>query len=96
VTSTDTELALILEAQAAVLQPALEVDDRLRARAAAIFEKEREYLIQAALPAASHPGRELCITENGGASPFGVSVHLIVSLMQMKPLLCFASPRTGP
>src|SRR6266702_5945254 len=78
----DAELSLTFEAQAAALQPALEVDDRLRAQAAAIFEKEQEYVIQAAQPAASRPGRELYITENGCASPFGVSIHSIVSLMQ--------------
>lgn len=61
----DAELSLTLEAQAAALQPALDVDDRLRERAAAIFEKEQEYLIQAAQPAASRSGRELYITENG-------------------------------
>ncbi|KAI9448540.1 hypothetical protein H4582DRAFT_2141813 [Lactarius indigo] len=48
-------------------QPALEVDDQLRAEAAAIFEKEQEYVIQAAQPASSRPRRELYITENGPA-----------------------------
>lgn len=64
----DAELSLTLEAQAAALQPALEVDDHLRAQAAAIFEKEQEYVIQAAQPAVSRPRRELYITENGCAS----------------------------
>ncbi|KAH9024524.1 hypothetical protein EDB85DRAFT_2181641 [Lactarius pseudohatsudake] len=59
------ELSLTFDAQAAALQPALEVDDRLRAEAAAIFEKEQEYVIQAAQPASSRPRRELYITENG-------------------------------
>ena len=64
--AADAELSLTLEAQAVGLQPALEVDDRLRARAAAIFEKEQEYVIQAAQPtASSRPRRELYITENG-------------------------------
>ncbi|KAH8979936.1 hypothetical protein EDB86DRAFT_3088410 [Lactarius hatsudake] len=61
------ELSLTFDAQAAALQPALEVDDRLRAEAAAIFEKEQEYVIQAAQPASSRPRRELYITENGPA-----------------------------
>ncbi|KAN0140226.1 hypothetical protein V8E53_002122 [Lactarius tabidus] len=60
---SDAELSLTLDAQAAALQPALEVDDRLRAQAAAIFEKEQEYVVQAAQP--SRPRRELYITENG-------------------------------
>ncbi|KAH9955546.1 hypothetical protein BC827DRAFT_870099 [Russula dissimulans] len=60
------EFSLTFEAQAAALQPALEVDDRLRARAAAIFEKEQEYVIEAAQVAPSRaPRRELYITENG-------------------------------
>ncbi|KAH9059332.1 hypothetical protein EDB87DRAFT_1684730 [Lactarius vividus] len=67
------ELSLTFDAQAAALQPALEVDDRLRAEAAAIFEKEQEYVIQAAQPASSHPRRELYITENGCASPFSIT-----------------------
>lgn len=61
----DAELSLTFEAQAAALQPALEVDDRLRARAAAIFEKEQEYVLGAAQPAPSRARRELYITENG-------------------------------
>ena len=75
------ELSLTLETQAAALQPALEVDDHLRAQAAAIFEKEQEYVIQAAQPEVSRPRRELYITENGCASSFSVSTHLIVLLM---------------
>ena len=63
----DAELSLTFEAQAAALQPALEVDDRLRARAAAIFEKEQEYVLEAAQPAPSRARRELYITENGCA-----------------------------
>lgn len=82
----DAELSLTLDAQAAALQPALEVDDSLRAQAAAIFEKEQEYVIQAAQPAASRPRRELYITENGCVSPFSISVHPIVLLMQSGPL----------
>lgn len=61
----DAELSLTFEAQAAALQPALEVDDHLRARAAAIFEKEQEYVMEAARPAQSGARRELYITENG-------------------------------
>jgi mediator of replication checkpoint protein 1 len=61
------ELSLTFEAQAAALQPALEVDDCLRARAAAIFEKEQEFVLQAAQPAPSRARRELYITENGCA-----------------------------
>jgi mediator of replication checkpoint protein 1 len=64
----DADLSLTFEAQAAALQPALEVDDRLRARAAAIFEKEQEYVLEAAQPAPSRASRrELYITENGCA-----------------------------
>jgi mediator of replication checkpoint protein 1 len=64
----DAELSLTFEAQAAALQPALEVDDHLRARAAAIFEKEQEYVLEAAQPAPSRSARrELYITENGCA-----------------------------
>ena len=63
----DAELSLTFEAQAAALQPALEVDDHLRARAAAIFEKEQQYVMEAARPAQSLPRRELYITENGCA-----------------------------
>jgi mediator of replication checkpoint protein 1 len=63
----DAELSLTFEAQAAALQPALEVDDRLRARAAAIFEKEQEYVLEAAQPAPSRARRELYITDNGCA-----------------------------
>lgn len=64
----DAELSLTFEAQAVALQPALEVDDNLRARAAAIFEKEQEYVIEAAQLAPSRaPRRELYITENGYA-----------------------------
>jgi hypothetical protein len=63
----DAEFSLTFEAQAAALQPALEVDDRLRARAAAIFEKEQEYVVEAAQPAQSRARRELYITENGCA-----------------------------
>jgi mediator of replication checkpoint protein 1 len=66
---TDAELSLTLDAEVAALQPALEVDDNLRARAAAIFEKEQEYVIQAARPESSRrPRRELYITENGCVS----------------------------
>jgi len=61
----DAELSLTFEAQAAALQPALEVDDHLRTRAAAIFEKEQEYVMEAARPAQSGARRELYITENG-------------------------------
>lgn len=64
----DAEFSLTFEAQAADLQPALEVDDHLRAQAAAIFEKEQEYVIEAARPAQSLARRELYITENGCAS----------------------------
>ena len=63
----DAELSLTFEAQAAALQPALEVDDRLRAQAAAIFEKEQEYVLEAAQPAPSRARRELYITDNGCA-----------------------------
>jgi hypothetical protein len=63
----DAELSLTFEAQAAALQPALEVDDRLRAQAAAIFEKEQEYVLEAAQPSPSRARRELYITENGCA-----------------------------
>ena len=63
---TDAEFSLTFEAQAAALQPALDVDDRLLAQAAAIFEKEQEYVIEAAQVAPSRaPRRELYITENG-------------------------------
>lgn len=61
------EFSLTFEAQAAALQPALEVDDRLRAQAVAIFEKEQEYVLEAAQPAPSRTRRELYITENGCA-----------------------------
>jgi mediator of replication checkpoint protein 1 len=65
----NTELSLTFEAQAAGLQPALEVDDSLRARAAAIFEKEQEYVMEAAQHAQPRASRrELYITENGCAS----------------------------
>jgi len=65
----NTELSLTFEAQAAGLQPALEVDDSLRARAAAIFEKEQEYVMEAAQHAQPRASRrELYITENGYAS----------------------------
>jgi mediator of replication checkpoint protein 1 len=63
----DAELSLTFEAQAAALQPALEVDDRLRARAAAIFEKEQEYVLEAAQPAPSRARSEIYITDNGCA-----------------------------
>ena len=64
----DAELSLTFEAQAAALQPALEVNDSLRARAAAIFEKEQEYVLEAAQPAPPRASRrELYITENGCA-----------------------------
>jgi mediator of replication checkpoint protein 1 len=76
---SDAELSLTLDAQAAALQPALEVDDRLLAQAAAIFEKEQEYVIQAAQP--SRPRRELYITENGCVCPFNDPVYPIVLLM---------------
>ncbi len=68
----DAELSLTLDAQAAALQPALEVDDSLRARAAAIFEKEQEYVIQAAQPSSRPPRRELYITENGCVSSLSI------------------------
>ncbi|KAI9511264.1 hypothetical protein F5148DRAFT_1146934 [Russula earlei] len=62
----NADFSLTLEAQAAALQPALEVDDRLRTRAAAIFEKEQEYVIEAAQHVPSRASRrELYITENG-------------------------------
>lgn len=72
----DAELSLTFEAQAAALQPALEVDDHLRAQAAAIFEKEQEYVMEAARPAQSLARRELYITENGCA--FTTLYHLCV------------------
>ena len=48
--SADVELSLTFEAQVAALQlaSALEVDDCLHAWAAAIFEKEQEYFLEAA------------------------------------------------
>jgi mediator of replication checkpoint protein 1 len=65
----DADFSLTFEAQAAALQPALEVDDSLRARAAAIFEKEQEYVMEAAQHAQPRASRrELYITENGYAS----------------------------
>ncbi|KAH8986291.1 hypothetical protein EDB92DRAFT_2116431 [Lactarius akahatsu] len=73
--AAQTSFRSLLMHQAAALQPALEVDDRLRAEAAAIFEKEQEYVIQAAQPASSRPRRELYITENGCASSFSITVH---------------------
>ena len=64
----DSGLSLTFEAQAAALQPALEVDDTLRARAAEIFEKEQAYVMEAAQHAQPRPSRrELYITENGCA-----------------------------
>jgi len=86
----DAELSLTFEAQA--LQPALEVDDRLRARAAAIFEKEQEYVLEAAQPAPSRASwRELYITENGYA--FTLIFLLCISLM--RAVLRLASCITG-
>jgi len=58
----DDELSLTFQAQAAGLQPAL---DRLRARAAAIFEKEQEYVVGAAQYAQSQARQDLYITKNG-------------------------------
>ena len=50
------------------MQPALEVDEHLRVQAAAVFEKEQEYVMEAARPAQSLARRgELYITENGCA-----------------------------
>ena len=72
----DAELLLTFEAQAAALQPALEVDDHLRARAAAIFEKEQEYVLEAAQPAPSRARRELYITENGCAFALFIASNL--------------------
>jgi hypothetical protein len=64
------------------LQPALEVDDGLRARAAAIFEKEQEYVIQAAHSAQSHrPRRELYITENGCVSTPSLPIPICLVLI---------------
>jgi hypothetical protein len=60
----DAELSLTFQAQAAGLQPAL---DRLRARAAAIFEKEQEYVVGAAQYAQSQARQDLYITKNGCA-----------------------------
>lgn len=65
----DTELSLTFEAQAAALQPAIDVDDSLCARAAAIFEKEQEYVLEATQPAPPRARRELYITENGCSFP---------------------------
>ncbi|KAI0260518.1 hypothetical protein BC834DRAFT_973382 [Gloeopeniophorella convolvens] len=64
----DAELSLTLEAHAAALQPALDVDAHTRARADALFVREQELLVAAALPARA-PQRELYITENGYGSP---------------------------
>jgi hypothetical protein len=63
----DTEFSLTFEAQAAGLQPVLEVDDRRRMRAAAIVEKEQEYVVEAAQPAQSRVQWVLYISENGCA-----------------------------
>jgi len=58
----DAEFSLMFKAQAAALQPAL---DRLCARATAIFEKEQEYVVEAAQPTQSQAWQELYIIENG-------------------------------
>jgi hypothetical protein len=60
----DAEFSLMFKAQAAALQPAL---DRLCARATAIFEKEQEYVVEAAQPTQSQAWQELYIIENGCA-----------------------------
>jgi mediator of replication checkpoint protein 1 len=90
----DADLSLTFEAQAAALQPALEVDDSLRARAAAIFEKEQEYVLEAAQPAPSRASRrELYITENG----YAFTLISFVNFTDVRGLsgLCPASCITG-
>ncbi|KAI0069203.1 hypothetical protein BV25DRAFT_115477 [Artomyces pyxidatus] len=59
-----TEFSLTLDAQA--LQPALEVDDHLLQKAAQIFEKEQEYLLDAAQPVAAKKHKpQLYVNDNG-------------------------------
>ena len=85
----NTELSLTFEAQAAGLQPALEVDDSLRARAAAIFEKEQEYVMEAAQHAQLRASRrELYITENGCVSFITLSLFYF---LVYNPLTCVVS-----
>ena len=76
--SVDTELLLTFKAQAAALQPTLEVDDHLCTRAAAIFEKEQEYMMEAAQPIQSGARCKLYITENGCA--FATLYHLCIQV----------------
>lgn len=61
----DAKFSLMFEARVAGLRPMLEIDKCPRMRAATIFEKEQEYMVEATQPAQSRVRQELYTTENG-------------------------------